>query len=86
MRNEYESKIYELNDDINFLNRQLKQKEIDLTLSRELVKQNENFEIIQELTEKNQNLLNQLKAVRFKNFYFYFCSITFYFCLPFLSQ
>jgi plastocyanin domain-containing protein len=63
MRNEYESKIYELTEDINFLNRQLKQKEIDLALNRDLVKQNENIEIIQELNEKNQSLINQLKSV-----------------------
>lgn len=64
MRNEYETKINEFNEDMSFLKRQLKQKENELAASRKLLAQNESADLIQELTEKNQKLRNQLKAVR----------------------
>lgn len=64
MRNEYETKINEFNEDMSFLKRQLKQKENELVASRKLLAQNESADLIQELTEKNQKLRNQLKAVR----------------------
>lgn len=63
MRNEYESKIGELNEDVSSLRKQLKQKEAELSASRKLIAQNESAELIQDLNEKNQKLRNQLKAV-----------------------
>lgn len=68
MRNEYESKIYDLNEDIGLLNKQLKQKEADLASNFGAPKiENDNFELIEELNEKNEYLLNQLKSVRIFN-------------------
>lgn len=63
MRNEYESKINELTEDISFLKKQMKQMDAELTSSRKLIVQNESADIIQDLSEKNQKLKNQLKAV-----------------------
>lgn len=63
MRNEYETKITELAEDISFMKKQLKQKDIELANSRKLVVQNESADVIQDLSEKNQKLKNQLKAV-----------------------
>ena len=63
IRNEYESKVSELNEDINVLNKEIKQYKnlnIDLLNSK---KNCENLDLIQELSEKNQNLLDQLKMV-----------------------
>lgn len=65
MRNEYESKIYELNEDISILTKQLKQKDLSLSLNTHVNKQNEQLDLIQELNEKNQSLVNELKNVNF---------------------
>jgi hypothetical protein len=65
MRNEYESKIYELNEDISILTKQLKQKDLSLSMNTHVNKQNEQLELIQELNEKNQSLVNELKNVNF---------------------
>jgi hypothetical protein len=71
MRNEYETKIYELNEDLHLLNRKLLQKE---QIKQSQQQQNEQFEIIQELNEKNQKLIQDFKSVSiyleiiFKNF------------------
>lgn len=105
MRNEYDTKIYELNEDINLLNRKLKQKELQQVSSNVdkmnsnnnrsnlsinsrrsfrnrsqididnidddlSTNSNTNFddddleyeEVIQELTEKNQKLVDDLKS------------------------
>ena len=63
MRNEYDAKIYELNEDILILKKQLKQKDISLNMNTQMHKQNEHLDLIQELNEKNQTLINELKAV-----------------------
>ena len=63
MRNEYEAKIYELNEDISILKKQLKQKDLSLSLNTQVHKQNEHLDLIQELNEKNQSLVNDLKNV-----------------------
>lgn len=60
MRNEYEAKIYELNEDLLLLNRKLVQKEHNKTLSQE---QNEQMELIQDLNEKNQKLTEDYQSV-----------------------
>ena len=60
MRNEYETKIYELNEDLHLLNRKLLQKE---QIKQSQQQQNEQFEIIQELNEKNQKLIQDFKSV-----------------------
>lgn len=46
------------------MKKQLKQKDMELANSRKLVVQNESADVIQDLTEKNQKLKNQLKAVK----------------------
>lgn len=66
MRNEYESKIYELNDDINYLHKELKKQEINFGLNARLNTSFEDQELIQDLNEKNQILLIEKKAVIFK--------------------
>ena len=63
MRNEYEAKLYELNEDISILKKQLKQKDLSLSLNMQALKQNEHLDIIQELSDKNQKLVNELKNV-----------------------
>ena len=60
MRNEYETKIYELNEDLYLLNRKLIQKD---QLKQNKQEQNEQFEIIQDLNEKNQKLIQDFKSV-----------------------
>ena len=60
MRNEYEAKIYELNEDLHLLNRKLMRQEQAKTNSQQ---QNEQFEIIQDLNEKNQKLTDDFKSV-----------------------
>ena len=72
MRNEYDAKIYELNEDILILKKQLKQKDISLSLNTQVHKQNEHLDLIQELNEKNQTLINDLRAVIIFGFAFYF--------------
>ena len=64
MRNEYDAKIYELNEDISILKKQLKQKDLSLSLSTQAHKQNEHLDLIQELNDKNQALVNELKNVK----------------------
>ena len=64
MKNEYESKIYDLNDDLNILNKKLKQSEIDfITNSSKYDLHTEEMELIQELKEQNRILMNQLNSV-----------------------
>jgi SMC interacting uncharacterized protein involved in chromosome segregation len=63
MRNEYETKIYELNEDINSLNKQLKHREHSDYLSKAKQMNNEQVELIQELNERNQKLTNETKSV-----------------------
>ena len=60
MRNEYEAKIYELNEDLHLLNRKLLQKDQIKTVSQH---QTEQFELIQDLNEKNQKLIDDFKSV-----------------------
>ena len=60
MRNEYEAKIYELNEDLLLLNRKLNFKEHNKSNSQE---QNEQLELIQDLNEKNQKLIEDYKSV-----------------------
>jgi hypothetical protein len=60
MRNEYEAKIYELNEDLHLVNRKLLHHEQAKTNSQQ---QNEQFELIQDLNEKNQKLTDDLKSV-----------------------
>jgi hypothetical protein len=67
MRNEYDAKIYELNEDISILKKQLKQKDLSLSLSTQAHKQNEHLDLIQELNDKNQALVNELKNVKIFN-------------------
>ena len=62
MRNEYEAKIYELNEDLHLLNRKLIRQEQAKTNSQQ---QNEQFEIIQDLNEKNQKLTDDFNSVIF---------------------
>jgi hypothetical protein len=61
MRNEYEAKIYELTEDLNMLNKKLTQKDQNHNAFNQ--NQNEQLDLIQELTEKNQLLTNELKNV-----------------------
>ena len=62
IRNEYDAKIYELNEDIILLNKQLKQKEQAHSVSNHSQASNEHLEVIQELNEKNQKLIDELKS------------------------
>jgi chromosome segregation ATPase len=63
MKNEYESKIYELNDDIGILGKKLKESERNMpsSFSRYEI-HNEELELIQELKERNTSLANQLNS------------------------
>lgn len=63
MRNEYEAKIYELNEDLHLVNRKLLHHEQAKTNSQQ---QNEQFELIQDLNEKNQKLTDDLKSIELK--------------------
>ena len=65
IRNEYEAKLYELNEDISILKKQLKQKDLNSNLNTQFHKQNEHLDLIQELNDKNQLLVNELKNVIF---------------------
>ena len=67
IRNEYEAKLYELNEDISILKKQLKQKDLNSNLNTQFHKQNEHLDLIQELNDKNQLLVNELKNVIFFN-------------------
>lgn len=71
MRNEYDNKIYELNEDINILNRRLMQKEQSSMHSkyRRSDEDDEDFEDVDELKEKNKKYLGELKSVRIVSFY-----------------
>jgi hypothetical protein len=63
MRNEYEAKIYELNEDLNFLNKQLKQQdENNIKRNSILADENEHLEIISDLNEKLMKLNTELKT------------------------
>lgn len=61
IKNEYENKIYEMNEDLNLMHKQLamQQNEINSKLN-----QNSSYiEIINDLTDKNQKLIEQLEIV-----------------------
>ena len=61
IRNEYENKIYELNEDINFIHKQLETQKNEIQ-----IKINENnscIEIINDLNDKNKKLSEELKKV-----------------------
>lgn len=63
MRNEYEAKLYELNEDLNYLNKQLKQQdENNLKKNSILTDENEHLEIISDLNEKLMKLNTELKT------------------------
>jgi hypothetical protein len=63
MRNEYEAKLYELNEDLNYLNKQLKQQdENNLKKNSILTDENEHLEIISDLNEKFMKLNTELKT------------------------
>jgi hypothetical protein len=62
IKNEYETKIYDLNDDINILNKRIKQYELSLALCQKYEINNEDLELIQELKEANKSLISQLNA------------------------
>lgn len=64
MRNEYEAKIYELTEDMNILNKKL--IENDQNKNSQQHDQNEKNFLIQDLIEKNQNLINELKTNELK--------------------
>lgn len=63
MRNEYEAKIYELNEDLHLLNRKLLHQEQAKSNSQQ---QNEQYELIQDLNEKNQKLIDDFKSIELK--------------------
>ena len=66
MRNEYDNKIYELNEDMNILNRRLMQKDQNPAQSkyrRSTDEDDEDFEDVDELKEKNKKILSELKSV-----------------------
>lgn len=71
MRNEYEAKIYELTEDLHLVNRRLVQKD---QIKQVNSHQNEQFELIQELNEKNQKLIDDFKSVI--NYCFFFLKKT----------
>lgn len=61
LKNEYDNKVYELNEDIQLINKQLMHHQ---SLSALKLNENQRFiELIQELNEKNQCLNEELKAV-----------------------
>ena len=63
MRNEYEAKIYELNEDLNFLKKQLKEQDQNNSNKKNLNDyDSENLEIISDLNEKLVKISNELKA------------------------
>ena len=63
MRNEYEAKLYELNEDLNYLNKQLKQQdENNLKKNSIITDENEHLEIISDLNEKLMKLNTELKT------------------------
>ncbi|CAF0803759.1 unnamed protein product [Brachionus calyciflorus] len=66
MRNEYETKISHLNEDINMLNKELKQYKIENSDLLNSNKNSDNLDLIQELNEKNQNLAKQLKMAEYQ--------------------
>ena len=61
MRNEYEAKIYELSEDLHLLNKTLLQKE--LNKGDNMQSQHDQFDLLQELNEKNEKLTNDIKQV-----------------------
>ena len=72
IRNEYENKIYELNEDMNIIHKQFESQQNEIQLK---VNENNSYiEIIHELSDKNQKLLEELKIVwflfEFNKFYF----------------
>jgi chromosome segregation ATPase len=63
MKNEYESKIYELNDDVCILSKKIKQYERNVNLSSSSYEiHNEELELIQELKDRNLALVSQLNS------------------------
>ena len=65
LKNEYESKIYDLNDDISILNKKLKQYELSIALSNKFdtLNHQDSLELIQELKEKNQQLMGKFHLI-----------------------
>jgi len=61
MRNEYEAKIYELSEDLHLLNKTLLQKE--LNKGDNMQSQHDQFDLLQELNEKNEKLTNDIKQI-----------------------
>lgn len=59
MRNEYEAKIYELTEDLNLLNKKLIENNHNHNSQKH--DQNEQFYLIQELSEKNKQLTEEIK-------------------------
>ena len=65
MCNEYEAKIYDLTEDFNLLKKQL--VETSQTKSLQQHDQNEQIYLIEELTAKNESLLEEIKANELKS-------------------
>lgn len=61
MRNEYEAKLYELAEDLHLSNQKLRQN--DENKSSQQHDSNEQFLLIQELNDKNQKLIEEIKSV-----------------------
>jgi hypothetical protein len=61
MRNEYEAKLYELKQDLSLVNKKLRQN--DETKSSQEHNSNEQLMTIQDLNEKNQKLIEEIKNV-----------------------
>jgi hypothetical protein len=64
IRNEYENKIYELNEDLNLIHKkfELQRNEIGIKINEKTAF----IEVINELTYKNQKLIEELKIVCFE--------------------
>ncbi len=61
MRNEYEAKLYELAQDLNLVNKKLRQN--DETKNSHEHDSNQQFMTIQDLKEDNKKLIDEIKAV-----------------------
>jgi hypothetical protein len=63
IRNEYENKLSDLNDDVQMLRKELLLKEQSLHSIYHLQQQNEQNELIQQLNDTNEKLANDCKSV-----------------------
>lgn len=67
IKNEYESKIYELNDDITILKKELKESQLSHLIGNTkyggVLNRDDELELINELKERNSILVNQISSV-----------------------